>query len=210
MTKTLCYILGLSTLIFAGLWLDCCGRLKDSELTGKAIRSVWEADKAIADTSLHQLRRAVLRLEKSQVRKDSLHTANNAAQTRVIHKLRRKEKLSRVDTVLLTVVDTLNAETDKLLDSLENQLVGLKEADSVKSALHAKQLEIQEKLIQTCDSLIKEIRIPAEPSKLAFGLSAGYGLMSTKGEVRAGVIFGPTLTYRIPLKINLRKLFRKR
>lgn len=206
--KTLCYILGLSTLIFLCLWLDACNRLKDSELTAQAIRSVWEADKAISEKESEVWERKVYSLESRQAKKDSIHQVTNAAQTRVIHKLRRKEKLSRVDTVLLTVVDSLNAETDILLDSLRDQLRAAKEVDSVKTALHQKQLEIQDALIKKCDSLMNEIKIPPEPSRLSFGLSAGYGLMQTKGEIRAGMIFGPTLTYKIP--IRLKGLFRRK
>lgn len=179
-------------------------------MTAKAVRSVWEADKAISEKESAIWESKVDSLEIRQAKKDSIHQMNNAAQTRVIHKLRRKEKLSRVDTVLLTVVDTLNAETDVLLDSLYDQLAGLKEVDSVKSVLHAKQLEIQEKLIHRCDSLIGEIRVPPEPSRLSFGATGGMTALVRNGEVLAGPGLTVGLNYSIPIKIRLKGLFRRK
>lgn len=210
MNKAFTWILGIAALIFAVLYLDACHRLKSSELTAQAVRSVWEADKAISKKESAVWESKVDSLESRQAKKDSIHAITNAAQTRVIHKLRRKEKLSRVDTVLLTVVDSLNQETDVLLDSLYDQLRACKEVDSVKSALHVKQLEIQDKLIEKADSLIKSIKIPPEPSRLSFGVTGGATVLVHDGKVMAGPGASIGLTYRIPVKINLRKLFRKR
>lgn len=209
--KTALWILSIALLVSLLVNFDTCSRLRDADLTAEAIRSVWKADKAISEKESEVWKKKVDSLESRQAKKDSIHAITNAAQTRVIHKLRRKEKLSRVDTVLLTLVDTLNRETDILLDSLYDQLAGLKEADSVKSALHDKQLEIQEKLIQTCDSLMGEIKIPAKPSLISFGGSVGPGLViGPDGLVHGG--FGATIgmNIKIPIKIRLRNLFRRK
>lgn len=199
MNRTLFIIIILLLLSLIGNYVQW-DQSRDKSLAAQAMKSVWEADKGIWETESRIWERKVDSLEKSQNRKDSIHQENNKAQKKQIAFYIRKERNSRPDTVTVTLQDTIYLLAGNLVDSLENQIQGLKEADSVKTALHQKQLDIQETLIKTCDSLINSVKIPPEPSKLVFGISAGYGLMNTGGEIRTGVFFGPSVSYRIVWK----------
>lgn len=209
--KTALWILSIALLVSLLVNFDTCSRLRDADLTAEAIRSVWKADKAISEKESEVWEKKVDSLENRQTRRDSVHTFNNASQKKVIARLIRKERQNRLDSTIQLPQDTIYLLAGNLVDSLENQIQELKTVDSMKSALHDKQLEIQEKLIQTCDSLMGEIKIPAKPSLISFGGSVGPGIVfGPSGTVHGG--FGATIgmNIKIPIKIRLRDLFRRK
>lgn len=121
--------------------------------------------------------------------------------TRTIAALRARERSTRHDTVTLTLVDTIYAQYDSALKRCADYVV---EQDSSYlreiRLLNDKLLFEHEKFVLTLADRDSLLNRPEKPtSSLAIGLSAGYGLQSSGGQVRAGIIFGPTVTYKIPV-----------
>lgn len=207
--NTIIVILIAGLLVFLALWLDCCGRLTDSELTGKAIKSVWKADKAIADKD--NAARDAFELAQDSVRKKEAaqHAKTQGALISEIKRLKGRilipsnSTVLKVDSVcldqlvlrdsIITAQDSLTVDLTHERDSMKLSYEG--SIDSLKATVAT-----QKGQIELADSLMGEIKIPAEKSRFSLSLSAGYGLMSTGGEIRTGIFFGPSLSYKLKFK----------
>lgn len=178
------------------------GRNKD--LSAGAIKAVWEADKAINAAVIGKLTERLEVTDSAQHAKDSIHQVNNAAQKRTIAYYIRKERNSRPDTLTVTLQDTIYVLSANLVDSLENQIAGLKMTDSAKTVLNDSIKAVQARQIMKCDSLLDEALKIKPPSRWSLSLSAGPGGVYNpfNGRVHGGVIFGITTSYRINLKRN--------
>lgn len=207
--KILLTISTIAAIIFCLLYLSECEANRNKDKAHEAAKSLWNSDKAIADTVKNRLLTKIFELQWVQEKKDSLHTVNNKAQKRTIAYYIRKERNSRPDTITVELQDTVYLLSAQLVDSLENQVAELKANDSTKTVFYESIISIQTDQIKLADSIIS-LPVPKQ-SRVSLGLSAGYGLMATGGEVRAGVFFGPGISYNIPIgKISLRKLFRRK
>lgn len=207
--KVLTYTSSAAAIIFCLLYLSECEANRNKDKAHEAAKSLWNSDKLMREKEVSQLVQKLHILDRIQVRKDSLHTENNKAQKRTIAYYIRKERNSRPDTTIIQLQDTVYLLSAQLVDSLETQVAELKTMDSLKTMAYDSMVRIQKAQIAMADSIIS-LPVPKQ-SRVSFGLSTGFGLMATGGQVRSGVFFGPSVSYRLPTeRISLRKLFRRR
>jgi ElaB/YqjD/DUF883 family membrane-anchored ribosome-binding protein len=128
-----------------------------------------------------------------------------------IKNAKRKERASRPDTITITKVDTVYALYDDLVKNLKqerdtirtnkNQQISTLRSQAFKSDSAFQ--STKKKLIDAEDELNSQ-------SPWGLGISAGPAVMATGGELRTGISIQAGLTYKIPLKLRLKKLFKRK
>lgn len=196
-------------LIFALLFLHQCGRSKESELLKQANESRYISKLAIADKEIG-LRDSVLVALQNDRKDDSVrHTKENARLSGALNASKRRERNSRADTITISLTDTIYMKYDTLVANLKNERDSLKisfetSIDTLKANFQT--MKGKFKLADEARDSLKNLK---PDSNWGLGLTGGVGAIVSDGVVRAGpgVVVG--LSYRIPIKISLKRLFRR-
>lgn len=220
--KIFTYVLAVAAIVFLILWLQQCGRSKESELLKQANESRYISKLAIADKEIAR-RNAFLSAQDSARRKSEVqHTKTQDSLKSLIYGLKSKIiKTGRLKTITDTLICTpLVAQLLKRdsVISLDSVLVAdlEQQRDSAKSSYETSldslgaNLETMKGKFKLADEARDSLKNLKPDSNWGLGLTGGVGAVVSDGVVRAGpgVSFG--VSYHIPIKINIRKLFRKR
>lgn len=202
-------------LIVAVVWIvaDCEGD-RNSDLSEAANENRYQSEIAMRDKEI--ARREAFELQQDSARKvDSLqHKRTQDSLQAVINRVYRR--IIPTPTLAETAPDTckhLIAQLEKRdsVISLTNAITGdLKKQVSEQGASYERSLDsleanvqAEKKKFELADSERDSLRNLRKPSRWSISLSAGPGIVwnPVTGRIHGGVIFGPTVSY----KINFRK-----
>ena len=175
----------------------------------EADRERYLTRQAATDAGIRARDSVILRIQSDRKSEAAKYAQNQSVATSEIKALKRRERKTRVDSVILTLTDTIFAEYDSMLIRCNDQMSSQKasyeqEIDSLESNIS----DWEGKFVES-DSIAMVHMNEKKPSNWGLGATAGISTLVHQGQVISGPGASLGITYKIP-PIRFRDLFRRK